>query len=406
MTIAALRESRASKTAEMRALHDAAATANRDLTTDEATRFETLAGETRAIETNLGRAEKLADLERRAESTDNTMANEHRGYSLARAVRGSMDGKLDGIEGEAHAELSRGREVRGVMVPTHVLLGGEQRAGQFVTPNTAGGYTVGTQTAAVADRFRPSLKTEAMGATVLRNLTGFVDLPKLAASGTAYWIGEQQATTRSSATFAKVAMGPKTVSGEYEMSRRLMLQSNESIEALLRRDLGFILAQGLDLAAIRGTGATTQPEGLLGTTGLEKVATATLLCDTAADLIAALELDNVTGTTAFLTNPTVAAVARKLKDGNGQSIPMLKTFHDERVEITTQVPTDIGVSANKSALIYGMWSELVIGYWSAVDILLNPYHSDVASKGGALLHAFLDADVAVRHIEAFAYSEI
>jgi hypothetical protein len=49
---------------------------------------------------------------------------------------------------------------------------------------------------------------------------------------------------------------------------------------------------------------------------------------------------------------------------------------------------------------------LVIGYWSGVDILLNPYHSDVASKGGALLHAFLDADVAVRHIEAFAYSEI
>ena len=52
------------------------------------------------------------------------------------------------------------------------------------------------------------------------------------------------------------------------------------------------------------------------------------------------------------------------------------------------------------------WSELVIGYWSAVDILANPYHSDVASKGGVLLHAFLDADVAVRHPEAFAYAEI
>lgn len=37
---------------------------------------------------------------------------------------------------------------------------------------------------------------------------------------------------------------------------------------------------------------------------------------------------------------------------------------------------------------------------------MNPYHSDVASKGGALLHAFLDVDVALRHPEAFAYAEI
>jgi HK97 family phage major capsid protein len=404
MTIAALRESRASKTAEMRAIHDAAATANRDLTTDEATRFETLAGESRAIETKIGRAETLADMERRAESTDSTMAREHRGYSLARAIRGSMNGKLDGIEAESHAELSRGRECKGVMVPTNYILG-ESRAAQTVGNDTLGGYTVGTQTAAVADRFRPALKTELMGATVLRNLTGFLDLPKLAASGSTYWINEQQATTQSNATFSKVAMGPKTISAQYEMSRRLMLQSNQSIEDLLRRDLGFILAQGLDAAAIHGTGAPTEPQGLLES-GLELVSTATLLCDTAADLIAGLELDNVTGTTSFLTNPTVAAVARKLKDGNGQSIPMLKTFHDERVEITTQVPTNIGAGSNKSALIYGMWSELVIGYWSGIDLLVNPYADSVASKGASLIHAYLDADVVVRHNEAFAYSQI
>jgi len=202
-------------------------------------------------------------------------------------------------------------------------------------------------------------------------------------------------------------MGPKTITAEYEMSRRLMLQSNESIEQLLRRDLGFLLAQGLDKAAIKSpTGATPiEPTGILDS-GIEKVATAAALSDTAADLIAALELDDVTGTRAFLTNPTVAAVARKIKDGQGLKIPLASIFHDQRVEITTQVPTNIGSSANKSALIYGQWSELIVGYWSGVDILVNPYHSDVASKGGALLHAFLDCDTAVRHPVAFAYSEI
>lgn len=108
----------------------------------------------------------------------------------------------------------------------------------------------------------------------------------------------------------------------------------------------------------------------------------------------------------FLTNPTVMKMVRKLKDADGHTMPMAEIFHDQRVETTTQVPANLGTSTNKSALIYGLWSELIVGYWSAVDILLNPYHPDVASNGGVLLHAFLDADVAVRHPEAFAFAEV
>ncbi|MFP3345020.1 hypothetical protein R0J87_21310, partial [Halomonas sp. SIMBA_159] len=60
----------------------------------------------------------------------------------------------------------------------------------------------------------------------------------------------------------------------------------------------------------------------------------------------------------------------------------------------------------KNALIYGEWASLYVGYWSGVDLMMNPFHSDVASKGGAILHAFLDADVVVRHAEGFRYAEI
>jgi HK97 family phage major capsid protein len=114
----------------------------------------------------------------------------------------------------------------------------------------------------------------------------------------------------------------------------------------------------------------------------------------------------VTGTAAFLTNPTVMKAARKKKDADGHVLTLAEQFHNQRVEVSTQVPNNIGATTNKSALIYGQWGELYIGYWSAVDILINPYHPDVASNGGALLHAFLDADVAVRHKEAFAFAEV
>lgn len=101
--------------------------------------------------------------------------------------------------------------------------------------------------------------------------------------------------------------------------------------------------------------------------------------------------------------------ARKIKEtGTGRVIPQAETFHNERVEVSTQVPANLGTAPNnnKAALIYGEWASLYIGYWSGVDILLNPYHADVASKGGALMHAFLDCDVVVRHPEAFRWMEI
>jgi HK97 family phage major capsid protein len=409
-----LKEKRAAKIAEMRTMNDKAMNDNRDLDDGERTKFTALETETRTLEDQIGRAEKLAAYER-LEATgervggEGEMRHELRNYSLSAAINGAMTGRLTGREAEVHQELSKGREQRTgngihLAVPTEILLG-ETRS-QTVGSDPAGGYTVATQLAAIADRFRPALKVQSMGATVMANLTGFLDLPNLASSGTATWVQENGNATRSAAGFDKVSMGPKTITGEYRLSRRLMLQSGAAIEDLLRRDLGFILAQGLDLAAINGSGVNAQPLGILNTTGVLKETTETDFSDTTANLISALEIDDVTGTAAFLTNPTVMKATRKIKDNDEHVIPASELFHGQRVEVSTQVPTNIGAGSDKSALIYGQWGELVIGYWSAVDILLNPYHPDVASNGGALLHAFLDADVAVRHVEAFRYAEI
>ena len=32
-----------------------------------------------------------------------------------------------------------------------------------------------------------------------------------------------------------------------------------------------------------------------------------------------------------------------------------------------------GTGTNLSAIIYGNWADLIIGYWSAFDLLVNPY---------------------------------
>ena len=370
------------------------------------------------LDSKIAEAEQRDAADRREQGTSvngGEFDRELRSYSLANAIGGALAGRLTGREAEIDQELKRGREARSgangihLAVPSEILLGGavERRDGQTVNNNPAGGWTVGTDIAALGDRFRPALKVEAMGATVLRGLTSFLELPNLAKSGTARWVDENQNSTRSAVEFNKISMGPKTVTGEYRLSRRLMLQSAVAIESVLRRDLGFLLAQALDAAAINGDGVLA-PQGILGTTGVAKVPTPAMTEFSAlsSDMIAELELDDVTGTAAFLTNPAVMNVMRKLKDSDNHVFTVAELLHNQRVEVTTQVPKNIGAGNDKSALIYGLWSELYIGYWSAVDILINPYHPDVASNGGALLHAFLDADVAVRHPNAFVYAEI
>ncbi|MCD4514154.1 phage major capsid protein [Brucella pseudogrignonensis] len=406
-----LREKRAAKIAEMRTLHT-----KDKLESNEEQRFTALEAEVTEIDGQIAREERMSAFEREEQRGENVRGGEFdrelRNYSLASAVNGALSGRLTGREAEIDQELKRGREGRSgqngihLAVPSEVLLGAREQRSQTVGAPAAGGYTVATQLGALADRFRPALKVEGMGATVLRGLSGFLDLPNLIASGTASWVNEDGDAERSAATFDKVSMAPHTVTGEYRLSRRLMLQSNEAIEDVLRRDLGYLLAQGLDLAAINGSGTGPQPRGILQTNGVAKVTTETVFSDTTANLIAELELDDVTGTSAFLTNPSVMKGVRKIKDADGHVIPAAELFHNGRVEVSTQVPPTLGDDEDKSALIYGQWGELYLGYWSAVDILINPYHPDVASNGGALLHAFLDADVAVRHPQAFAYAEI
>lgn len=407
MNIAALREKRAAKLDALKAITAAAENDNgRDLNDTETRAFDAGRSEVEKLDREIRNAEFLADAERRADAapvTGEGGSPDLTAYSLAKALQGALTGSLSGVEAEAHQELSRGRQARGIMVPTSVLF--ETRVIKTTTPAAGpGGHLVGREVLPLVDRPRPALLVESMGATVMRDLVGNVDVPVLAESGTASWVAEHNPVTRSDPKFAKASMSPKTVGAEYEVSRRMILQTANAIEEILRRDLSYLLRQALDRAAITGGGGV-EPTGILNTAGINTVTASASLSDTTADLIAALDMDDVTGTRSFLTNPAVGTGARKTKATDGKVIPLPELFHNERVEFTRQVPADYG-DPDRNALIYGQWSELVIGYWSAVDILVNPFHPDVASRGGVLIHAFLDADVAVRTPQAFAVAGI
>ena len=302
----ALREQRASKLDALKAIAAKAEAETREFNADESAAFDAGRAAVEKLDREVRNAEFLADAERRAdavvvEGQGKATGPDLAGYSIAKGLQEALEGKLTGVEAEAHQELSRGRRSRGFMVPTSILM--ETRVVKTTTPAAGpGSNLIGREILPVTDHPRPALLVEQMGATVMRDLVGDVDAPRLAESGTVGWVAEHTPVPRSDPKFAKASMSPKTVGGEYEVSRRMILQTANAIEELLRRDLGSLLRGALDRAAITGTGGT-QPTGILNTAGINTVAASANLSDTAADLIAELEMDDLTGSRGFLTNP-------------------------------------------------------------------------------------------------------
>ena len=401
----ALKEKRAIKQDEMKALMS-----KPDISNEDRGRFDALEVEVRSINADLKRAAILEEAERyeHADPVDGRGADlrdlESR-FNIGKALSEHMVGKLTGAEAEFAAEKRSGRK-DALAVPVTILLG-ERRALTTAAPGGGpGSNLVQTSRGPMVDRLRPLLAVETLGATVLPDMTDNFDLPRHKASGTAGWVAEHAAATGSDPQFDKVSLAPKTVTAMYEVSRRMLLQA-ANLEPILRADLGYLLAQAVDAAAIKG-GGSNEPSGILANGSVGVVAMgangAAITVDTAADLIGLIDDANAFGSTGFLTNSKIKKAAMKLKDSQGLPFGMSEVFKQSPVIFSNQVPNNLtkGSGTNLSAILYGVWSDLVIAYWSSVDIVVNPYADSVAAKGGALIHAFLDADIAIRHPESFA----
>jgi HK97 family phage major capsid protein len=74
--------------------------------------------------------------------------------------------------------------------------------------------------------------------------------------------------------------------------------------------------------------------------------------------------------------------------------------------VQTSTILDQADTASQSIVIFGAWSQLLVGYWSGVDILINPFESTAYMRGRVLMRVMRDVDVAVRHGQSFAYASL
>jgi HK97 family phage major capsid protein len=187
----------------------------------------------------------------------------------------------------------------------------------------------------------------------------------------------------------------------------MLMQSTPDIEALIRNDFAFVLAQALDAAALQGGGAN-EPVGVLGTAAVDKtVSMATPSWGAVLDLINIVEEGNAAGS-GFAMRPLVATKLRKTAKVTSTDSVMVMESPDNLagypVARSTLIPIDTVPVPDATSVIFGQWSDLIIGYWSAFDLLVNPYESTAYSKGNVSVRGMLTADIQLRHAESFAAS--
>jgi HK97 family phage major capsid protein len=223
-------------------------------------------------------------------------------------------------------------------------------------------------------------------------------------------------------------MTPKQLGARSQYSRLMLQQATPDIESIVRNDLARVMALGIDSAAINGSGASGQPRGILNTSNIGSVAMGTngaalvnaatsgttgldqiFLLERAVDVANALS-----GNLYYLTNAKVIAALKQLKSAQADYIWTTDRFNGtlgtagnlngSPCARSNQVPSNLvkGTSgAVCSALLYGDFSQLVIGMWGGLEILPNPYGSGYTA-GSVDIRAMQTCDIAVRHPESFA----
>ena len=316
------------------------------------------------------------------------------------------------FEASEAAAQKLGRSSRGLTLPQDVMT--RDLTTSIASGSTKAGYTVATDLLAQSfiDVLRNRMILPSLGATFLTGLQGNVAIPRKTAASTAYWVAENVAPTEGAITFDQVTLSPTTLAAYVDYSRRLMIQSSLDVESLVRNDLATSIAVELDRVALVGTG-TNVPTGVLYQSGIGTYAFGTNggapSWAMVVNLVSEVAIDNaLNGNLAFVTNHKVVA---KMRQTPRQSSGVEGNFLMETdmsllgypVAVSNQIPSNLtkgSASGVCSAMMFGDWSQLLVGMWSGIDLMVDPYTG--SSAGTTRVVAFVDTDTDIRHAEAFA----
>lgn len=326
-------------------------------------------------------------------------------FSVLKAIRALVDKDWSqaGFERECHQEILKRTGLSAAVHGGFFMPADIQRRDLTVGTSTAGGNLVGTnlQPQSFIDLLRARSVCAGLGMTMLTGLVGNVTIPKLTGASTAYWLAnEATAITESQQTFGQLALSPKTLGVYTEISRLLMMQSTPAVEALVMEDFARVMALGIDLAVLEGSGSSGQPTGISLTAGIGSVSGSSLALAGVTEFQTDLATGNaLSPNCGFVTTPAVAGLlAQRARISSTDSVTLWRgnvlegTVEGFRARTTTQITA--------ATMTFGDFAQAVLAEWGMLEIALNPYANFGAAISG--IRAIQSVDVGIRQAAAFS----
>ena len=329
---------------------------------------------------------EIKNIENRNTKTNKVMAK----FSLLKAINDVANNRQ--LDERAQEVVSNGiAEMRkaGQSFTGQIVLPMEMRSDIKATVATAGQENVAEDKLGILEPLRANLVLVNAGASYMTGLIGDVSIPVYSGSNVG-WAGEVSTASDGAGTFSEVTLSPKRLTAYIDVSKQFLIQDSNSAEEMLKRDIVAAISNKLE-ATILGSeaGSNTQPAGLFN--GVVADSTAVTYKDI-VNMEAELEDANVMGNIKFIVSPSAKADLKTTEKGNTDNFLMEGNELNGYPVMCTSAVTGKGV-------IMANWSDLVIGQWGGIDLVVDPYTQAANGKVRLVINAYFDAKP--RRAEAF-----
>lgn len=230
------------------------------------------------------------------------------------------------------------------------------------------------------------------GAKFYTGLTNNAQIPVMTGSNV-NWAGETAAATDGNVLFNNVTLTPKRLTAYVDISKMLLAQDSIGVENAIRQDLINAINSKLESTILgKGTKSATSPAGIFN----GKTPTKVTDFEGLVGLEAKVEEANVLGGISYIASPSARASFRNMMKGSRGTAQLAYT--DGTLDGTPVYSTSNVETKN---FVVGDFSNLAIGSWGGLDIVVDNYTQAVNGMIRLVVNAYFDA--ALIRPEAFQF---
>lgn len=320
----------------------------------------------------------------------NTMKEQR--FSLLKAIRNVAENRqLDNVtaavcnEGMKEMRAAGLNTVGQIYIPTM-----ETRAAVSVA--SEGVDVVATDLYDIIEPLRAKNVLVQAGAKFYTGLTNNAQIPVMTGSNV-NWAGETAAATDGNVLFNNVTLTPKRLTAYVDISKMLLAQDSVGVENAIRQDLINAINSKLESTILgKGAKSATTPAGIFN----GKTPTKVTDFEGLVGLEAKVEEANVLGGISYIASPSARASFRNMMKGSRGTAQLAYT--DGTLDGTPVYSTS---NVEAKTFVVGDFSNLAIGSWGGLDIVVDNYTQAVNGMIRLVVNAYFDA--ALIRPEAFQF---